>query len=40
MEAEHGQHDDTVMALAIASHIHEGRWDPIVVSDEHYASAV
>lgn len=38
MEAEKGCHDDCVMSLAIANHIHEGIWEPIPVTDEHYAS--
>jgi hypothetical protein len=32
MEAEEGCHDDTVMALAIANHCHEGKFTPIHVS--------
>ncbi|WP_458098614.1 hypothetical protein [Roseomonas sp. WA12] len=33
IEAEQGCHDDRVMALAIANHIHEGRWTPISNDD-------
>jgi len=40
MEAEQGCYDDTVMALAIANHIHEGKWTPIVVTNEYYANAI
>lgn len=40
MEGEQGCYDDTVMALAIANHIHEGKWQPIVVTDEFYSNAV
>jgi hypothetical protein len=40
MEAEPGQHDDCVMALAIANHIHEGRWEPVPVSDDFYSNAI
>ena len=29
MEAEAGCHDDTVMALALANHAHEGAWEPV-----------
>ncbi len=29
MEAEAGCHDDTVMALALANHVHEGAWTPV-----------
>jgi hypothetical protein len=40
MEAEQGCYDDTVMALAIACHIHEGRYTPVDVTDEFYANAI
>ena len=40
MEAEQGCYDDTVMALAIANHIHEGSWTPAVVTDDYYAEAI
>jgi hypothetical protein len=40
LEAEPGQHDDTVMALAIAAHVHEGKWEPVVVGDDHYSRAI
>jgi hypothetical protein len=40
MEGEQGCYDDCVMALAIANHIHEGMWAPIVVTDEYYATAI
>ncbi len=40
MEGEQGCYDDCVMALAIANHIHEGKWTPIVVTDEYYATAI
>lgn len=40
MEAEPGSHDDCVMALAIANHIHEGTWEPIKVTDDFYARAI
>lgn len=40
MEGEQGCYDDTVMALAIANHIHEGKWSPVVVTDEFYANAI
>ena len=29
MEAEAGCHDDCVMSLALANHVHEGAWTPI-----------
>jgi len=40
MEADGAAHDDCVMALAIANHIHEGKWTPVNVTDEYYAEAV
>lgn len=40
MEAEKGCHDDCVMSLAIANFIHEGRFDPVEVSEEHYFEAI
>ena len=40
MMGDQGCFDDCVMALAIANHIHEGKWTPIVVSDEYYTTAI
>lgn len=40
MEAEEGQHDDCVMALAIANHCHEGKFIPIQVTDDYYTDAI
>lgn len=40
MQAEDGEHDDTVMALAIASYVHEGRWKPVEVADTFYTQAI
>lgn len=40
MEAEVGAHDDCVMSLAIANHVHEGRWEPIKIPDDCYARAI
>jgi hypothetical protein len=40
MEAEAKCHDDCVMSLAIANHIHPGRYTPITVSDEHYSYGI
>lgn len=40
MEAEEGKHDDCVMALAIANHVHVRRFTPIDVTDEFYSDAV
>ena len=36
LEAEDGQHDDTVMALALANHIHEGAFIPHDVPEDAY----
>lgn len=36
IEAEVGCHDDCVMALAIANHIHEGCWELLESSDDLY----
>jgi hypothetical protein len=36
IEADLGCHDDCVMALAIANHIHEGCWEPLESSDDLY----
>jgi len=40
MEAEEGCHDDTVMALAIANHCHEGKFTPINVTEDFYLEAI
>jgi hypothetical protein len=40
MEAEQNCHDDAVMSLAIANHIHPGRFVPIPVSDDYYVNAI
>jgi hypothetical protein len=40
LEAEDGCHDDTVIALAIANHIHEGKWTPVLVTDDFYTKAI
>lgn len=40
MEAEEGKHDDYVMALAIANHVHVRRFKPIPVTDEFYCNAI
>jgi hypothetical protein len=40
MEAEGLSHDDCVMALAIANHIHEGKRVPVPISDAHYSTAI
>jgi hypothetical protein len=40
MKAEQGKFDDCVMALAIANHIHDGKFTPIVVTDEFYEHAL
>lgn len=38
LEAEKSKHDDCVMALALADHINEGKWEPIVNQDSWFAS--
>jgi hypothetical protein len=40
MEGEQGCYDDCVMALAIANHIHEGKWTPVAVTDDFYSTAI
>lgn len=40
LEAEEGNHDDTVMSLAIANHIHEGVWKPIEITPDFYLEAI
>lgn len=40
LEAEGGAHDDTVIALAIATYIHEGKWQPVSFSDDFYTKAI
>jgi hypothetical protein len=40
MEAEPGNNDDTVMALAIANHLCEGSFTPITVTDDYYFEAI
>jgi hypothetical protein len=40
MEAEQGTFDDCVLALAIAAHVHPGKWSPIDVTDDFYAEAI
>lgn len=40
MEAEHGCFDDEVMSLALANHIHEGRFTPVEVTDDFYIEVI
>jgi hypothetical protein len=40
MQAEEGCNDDCVMALAIANHIHEGKFTPVDVTDDFYSDAI
>ena len=40
MEAEEGCHDDCVMALALANHVHDGKFTPIDVTSEYYTKAI
>lgn len=40
MEAEQGCFDDCVMALALANHVHVGRFTPIKVTDDFYSEMI
>ncbi|MFX5344418.1 hypothetical protein ABTC63_21525, partial [Acinetobacter baumannii] len=40
MTAEAGCHDDTVMALALANHIHEAAFDPRPPIEDFYTEAI
>lgn len=40
LEAEGGSHDDTVIALALALYVHEGKWSPVAFSDDFYTKAI
>ena len=40
MQAEEGCYDDTVMALALANHVHQGKFTPISVTDDYYINAI
>jgi hypothetical protein len=40
MQAEDGEHDDTVMALALANYAHDGKWAPVAVTDDFYTYAI
>jgi hypothetical protein len=40
MEAEQGCFDDCVMALALANHIHTGKFTPIDVTSDFYIKAI
>lgn len=40
MEAEDGCHDDTVISLALANHIHEGVFTPVVSTDDFYIEMI
>jgi hypothetical protein len=40
MEAEQGCFDDCVVSLALVNHIHEGRFDPVEVTDEFYLEGI
>jgi hypothetical protein len=40
LEAEPGCHDDCVMALAICNHIHEGKFEPVLVTEDFYSYAI
>jgi len=40
LEAEGDCHDDCVMSLAIANHVHDGVWTPIEITADHYVEAI
>lgn len=40
MTAEAKCHDDCVLALAIANHIHPGRSNPVAIPDDYYVNAI
>jgi hypothetical protein len=40
MEAEQGAHDDCVIALSLARYVHDGKWEPVKFSDDHYVRAI
>lgn len=40
MTAEAKCHDDCVMSLAIANHIHPGRATPVIIPDDYYVNAI
>lgn len=40
MQAEDGEQDDCVLSLAIANYVHEGKWKPVVASDDFYTNAI
>lgn len=40
IEADQGCHDDCVMSLAIANHIHDGVWAPIQITDSLYIESI
>jgi hypothetical protein len=40
LEAEGKSHDDMVMSLAIANHVHEGAWRPVEVPEGMYVTAI
>jgi hypothetical protein len=40
MKAEEPGHDDCVMSLALANHVHEGKWTPVSFTDDFYSNAI
>ena len=40
LQAEEGAHDDTVIALALALYVHEGKFIPVAFSDDCYTNAI
>lgn len=40
MQAEAGEYDDTIIALALANHAHEGSWNPVKFNDDFYIEMI
>ncbi len=40
LEAEKGSHDDAVISLALAVYVHEGKFTPVIFSDDCYSTAI
>ncbi len=40
LEGEQGCFDDCVLSLAIAAHVHAGKWIPVDVTDDFYSTAI
>lgn len=40
LQADDGAHDDSVISLALALYVHEGRWEAVSFSDDVYTQAI